>query len=46
MIYYKLSNQREIYKDGFIVDETDAGNGSISLDKWNYTFRWRNHRAE
>ena len=28
---YKLSNQREIYKDGFIVDETDAGNGSISL---------------
>lgn len=28
---YKLSNQREIYKDGFIIDETDAGNGSISL---------------
>lgn len=28
---YKLSNQREIYKDGFIIDEADAGNGSISL---------------
>jgi len=28
---YKLSNQREIYKDGFIIDETDASNGSISL---------------
>lgn len=28
---YKLSNQREIYKDGFIIDEIDAGNGSITL---------------
>lgn len=28
---YKLSNKREIYKDGFIIDEVDAGNGSISL---------------
>lgn len=28
---YKLSNQREIYKDGFIIDETDAGNGCISM---------------
>ena len=28
---YKLSNQREIYKDGFIIEETDAANGSISL---------------
>lgn len=28
---YKLSNQREIYKDGYIIDETDAGNGCISL---------------
>jgi type III restriction enzyme len=28
---YKHSNQREIYKDGFIIDEIDAGNGSISL---------------
>lgn len=28
---YKLSNQRDIYKDGFIIDETDAGNGSMSL---------------
>jgi len=28
---YKLSNQREIYKDGFIIEETDAANGNISL---------------
>lgn len=28
---YRHSNQREIYKDGFIIDEIDAGNGSISL---------------
>lgn len=28
---YKLSNEREIYKDGFIIDEVDAGNGTISL---------------
>jgi type III restriction enzyme len=28
---YKHSNQREIYKDGFIIDEIDAGNGSVSL---------------
>ncbi|MBF0560061.1 MAG: DEAD/DEAH box helicase, partial [Nitrospirae bacterium] len=28
---YKLSNQREIYRDGFIIDEIDAGNGTISL---------------
>ena len=28
---YKLSNQREIYKDGFIIEESDAANGSISL---------------
>ncbi len=28
---YKLSNQREIYKDGFIIDEIDAGNTTISL---------------
>lgn len=28
---YKLSNQREIYRDGFIIDEIDAGNGTITL---------------
>lgn len=28
---YRLSNQREIYKDGFIIDEVDAGSGTISL---------------
>ncbi|MBI5634197.1 MAG: DEAD/DEAH box helicase family protein [Nitrospirae bacterium] len=28
---YKLSNQREIYRDGFIVDEIDAGNDTITL---------------
>ncbi|MDE3183948.1 MAG: DEAD/DEAH box helicase family protein [Bacteroidota bacterium] len=28
---YKLSNQREIYKDGFIIEETDASSGTISL---------------
>jgi len=28
---YRLSNEREIYKDGFIVDEIDAGNSTISF---------------
>ncbi len=28
---YKLSNQREIYRDGFIIDEIDAGNDTITL---------------
>ena len=28
---YKLSKQREIYKDGFIIDEIDAGSGSLTL---------------
>src|SRR3989337_1370180 len=28
---YKLSSQREIYKDGFIIDEIDAGSGAITL---------------
>ena len=28
---YKLSKQREIYNAGFIIDEIDAGNGTISL---------------
>lgn len=28
---FKLSNNREIYKDGFIIDEIDAGNQSITL---------------
>ena len=28
---YKLSKQREIYKDGFIIDEIDAGTGTLTL---------------
>ncbi len=28
---YKLSNEREIYRENFIIDEIDAGNGTISL---------------
>ena len=28
---YKLSNEREIYRDGYIVEEIDAANGCISL---------------
>lgn len=28
---YKLSKQREIYKEGFIIDEIDAGSGTITL---------------
>lgn len=28
---YELSNKREIYKDGFIIDEVDAGNQTITL---------------
>ena len=28
---YKLSKEREIYKEGFIIDEIDAGSGAITL---------------
>ncbi|MBI5047479.1 MAG: DEAD/DEAH box helicase family protein [Deltaproteobacteria bacterium] len=28
---YKLSKEREIYKEGFIIDEIDAGGGAITL---------------
>src|SRR3972149_5385015 len=28
---YKLSRQREIYRDGFIIDEIDAGNCTMTL---------------
>jgi type III restriction enzyme len=28
---YRLSIQREIYRDGFIIDELDASNGTITL---------------
>ena len=28
---YRLSNEREIYKEGFIIDEVDAGSGAITL---------------
>ncbi len=28
---YKLSNEREIYKDGYIIEEIDASNNCISL---------------
>ncbi len=28
---YRLSNQREIYKEGFIIDEIDAGSSTITL---------------
>jgi type III restriction enzyme len=28
---HKLSNQREVYRDGFIIDEIDAGNGTVTL---------------
>ncbi|OGW54514.1 MAG: DEAD/DEAH box helicase [Nitrospirae bacterium RIFCSPLOWO2_02_42_7] len=28
---YKLSRQREIYRDGFIIDEIDAGNSTMTL---------------
>lgn len=28
---YKISNQREIYKDGFLIEEIDANDESISL---------------
>jgi type III restriction enzyme len=28
---YKLSNEREVYKDGFIITEMDAGNAVISF---------------
>ncbi len=28
---YKLSNEREIYRDGYVIDEIDAGNARLSF---------------
>ena len=36
---YKLSNEREIYKDGYIIEEIDASNGSITLSNGNVLYK-------
>ncbi|WPR71984.1 DEAD/DEAH box helicase family protein [Flavobacterium sp. NG2] len=36
---YKLSNEREIYADGYIVDEIDASNQCISLSNGNILYK-------
>ena len=36
---YKLSNQREIYSEGYIIEEIDATNNCISLSNGNILYR-------
>jgi len=36
---YKLSNEREIYSDGYIVEEIDAANNCISLSNGNILYK-------
>lgn len=36
---YKLSNEREIYSDGYIIEEIDATNGCISLSNGNILYK-------
>jgi len=36
---YKLSNQREVYKDGYIIEEIDASNNCISLSNGNILYK-------
>ena len=36
---YKLSNEREIYADGYIVEEIDAANSCISLSNGNILYK-------
>ena len=36
---YKLSNEREIYLDGYIVEEIDAANNCISLSNGNILYK-------
>ena len=36
---YKLSNSREIYADGFIIEEIDAANGCITFSNGNILYK-------
>ncbi len=36
---YKLSNNREIYKDGFIIEEIDAANECLTLSNGNVIYK-------
>jgi type III restriction enzyme len=36
---YKLSNEREIYADGYIIEEIDASNNCISLSNGNILYK-------
>jgi type III restriction enzyme len=36
---YNLSNEREIYKDGYIIEEIDASNNCISLSNGNILYK-------
>ncbi len=36
---YQLSNEREIYRNGYIVEEIDATNGSITLSNGNVLYK-------
>lgn len=36
---YKLSNEREIYADGYLIEEIDAANGCISLSNGNILYK-------
>jgi type III restriction enzyme len=36
---YQLSNEREIYADGYIIEEIDAGNNCISLSNGNILYK-------
>lgn len=36
---YKLSNQREVYSDGYIIEEIDAANSCISLSNGNILYQ-------
>ena len=36
---YKLSNEREIYKDGYLIEEIDASNQCISLSNGNILYQ-------
>jgi len=36
---YKLSNEREIYADGYLIEEIDASNGCISISNGNILYK-------
>lgn len=42
---YKLSNEREIYKDGYIIEEIDAANDCISLSNGSVLYKGQTQGA-